>query len=167
MSLCKTSRLDESINVLKGMNGTGLGCLPNSESYGVVIGAMCGERRTKEAMWLMREMVRVGVMPRQGTVCRVVAALRRDKEIRRATEMVEMLERKGVSVGFEGYEILVEGCLERREFVLAGKVVMDMVERKGFVPYIGVRQRVVKGLVGIGKADFASVVRQKLVGVLS
>ena len=67
-----------------------------------------------------------------------------------------------VSVGFESYELLVEGCLECREYILAGKVTMGMTDR-GFIPYIKVRQKVVEGLAGIGEVELASAVRRRFV----
>ncbi|XP_019056052.1 PREDICTED: pentatricopeptide repeat-containing protein At1g06270 [Nelumbo nucifera] len=159
-SLCAIDQLAEAITVLKGMCRAG--CDPDSESYGTVIGAMCEARRTEPAARLMMEMVgKIGLTPRQGTVVKVVAAMRANRELRRAVELVEFLEREGYGVGFEGYETVVEGCLERKEFVLAGKVVMEMTKR-GFIPYIRVRQRVVEGLACVGEPALAYAVRQRL-----
>lgn len=103
----------------------------------------------------------MGLMPRQGTVGRVVAAMRANREMRRAAEMVGFLEREGCEVGFESYEMVMEGCVERGEYVLAGKVVMEMT-RRGLIPYIGMRQRVVEGLASIGERELACAVRQRL-----
>lgn len=138
-----------------------VGCDPDPDSYGWVVGAMCGSRRTNEAERLLMEMVGFGLTPRHGTVTKVLAAMRADREVRRAAETVQVLERGGIRVGFEGYEEVVKGCVERREFVLGGEVVAEMVER-GFVPYVGVRQRVVEGLVSVGESELACVVRGKL-----
>ncbi|KAL5715892.1 hypothetical protein ACHQM5_017653 [Ranunculus cassubicifolius] len=162
-SLCAVDQVEESVRVLKSV-----GCEPDSESYGIVIGSMCELRRTGEAVEMVREMVRVETrtMLRQGTVVKLVAALRANGEIKRAVEMVKLLDMAGILVGFEGYEVVVKGCLEKKEFVLAGKVVVEMVE-KGFIPHIRVRQRVLEGLAKVGEWDFACFVRQKLANVCS
>lgn len=146
--------------VLRAMPGSRLD--PDSESYAVVIGAACGARRTEVAVELVREMVgKLGLAPRQGMVARLVSAMRADGELQRAAEMVRWLEREGWRVGFESWERVVEGCLERGEYVLAGKMVVEMAER-GLIPYIKARLRVVEGLASIGERELASAVRQKL-----
>ncbi|XAR49568.1 hypothetical protein NMG60_11032816 [Bertholletia excelsa] len=164
-SLCAIDQLTEALKVLKSMAGAG--CLPDLESYGAVIGAMCASRRTKAVVENVKEMVaKVGLTPRQETVVNVVATMRANKEIWRAAELIEFLEGAGIPVGFESYEIVLEGCLECGEFVLAGKVVMGMTDR-GFIPYIRARQKVVEGLARAGEEDFASAVRQRFVDLQS
>lgn len=91
------------------------------------------------------------------------AQKQRDSE---SVDIIEFLEKAGFVVGFETYELVVEGCLECGEFVLAGKVVMRMTER-GFIPYIRARQKLVEGLVSVGEQEFASAVRQKFVELKS
>lgn len=164
-SLCAVDHLTDAVNVLNSMSG--VGCVPNLESYGAVIGALCAVRKTTVAAEKMKEMVaKIGLTPRQETVVKLVAAMRRNKEIRRAVDIIEFLEKAGFAVGFETYELVVEGCLECGEFVLAGKVVMRMTER-GFIPYIRARQKLVEGLVSVGEQEFASAVRQKFVELKS
>ncbi|XP_058100663.1 pentatricopeptide repeat-containing protein At1g06270 [Magnolia sinica] len=159
-SLCAVDELAEAVAILRDMRGAG--CEPDSESYGAVIAAACEARRTDAAAELVREMVaELRLTPRQGTVVRIVAAMRANREVLRAAEMVEFLEREGCGVGFQSHEMVVEGCLERKEFVAAGKAVMEMAGR-GFIPYIHVRQKVVEGLTVIGERDLASAVRRKL-----
>lgn len=158
-SLCAIDQLVEAAKVLKGMSSAE--CVPDLESYRIVIGAMSTARKTNDAVEMMKEMVlNMGLMPRQGMVIKVAAALRANREMWKAVEMIEFLERKGCPIGFQGYEVVVEGCLECREYILAGKTVMGMTER-GFIPYIKVRQKVVEGLAGVGEWKLASVVRQR------
>ncbi|KAA0063642.1 pentatricopeptide repeat-containing protein [Cucumis melo var. makuwa] len=160
-SLCSIGELAEAFQVLKGMGGAG--CVPDLESYGTLIRAATAVRRTDKAVELLKEMVvKVKLMPRQRTIINVVAALRANREVRRAVEIIELLERDSHDVGFESYELLVEGCLECREYILAGKVIMAMTDR-GFIPYIKVRQKVVEGLYGIGELELASAVRRRFV----
>ncbi|KAJ7948394.1 Pentatricopeptide repeat-containing protein family [Quillaja saponaria] len=159
LSLCAVDQLVEAVRVLKGMGGSG--CVPDVESYGTVIGAMCRVRRTAEALELIKQMVvTVRLTPGQGTVVKLAAAFRANREIWKAVETIEFLEREGCSVGFESYEVVVEGCLERQEYILAGKVVMGMTER-GFIPYIRVRQKIVDGLASVGAWKLACAVRQR------
>ncbi|KAF8402414.1 hypothetical protein HHK36_013369 [Tetracentron sinense] len=114
--LCAVDQWTEAVRVLKEMGGAG--CEPDSESYSIVIGKMCERRKSGEAVELVKEMVgEIGLTPKQGVLVRVVAG-------RGGVEMIEFLERRGCNVGFESYEMVVEGCLERGEFVLGGKVVM-------------------------------------------
>jgi pentatricopeptide repeat protein len=158
-SLCAVDKLAEAVKVLKGMGGAG--CVPDLESYGIVIRAMCRVRKTADAAEMLKQMVvRMGLTPRQETVVKVAAALQANKEIWKAVEMVEFLEREGCTVGFESYELVVEGCLECGEYYLAGKVAMGMMER-GFIPYIWVRQKVVERLTSIGEWELACSVRQR------
>jgi pentatricopeptide repeat protein len=158
-SLCAVDQLVEAVNVLKGMGGAG--CVPDSNSYGVVIGAMCKVRRTSDAQDLMKQMVeKYGLTPDHGTVVKLLSALQTNKEIWKAVEMIEFLEKEGNSVGFESYELVVEGCLARREYVLAGKVAMGMTER-GFIPYIKARLKIIEGLASIDEWKIACAVRQR------
>ncbi|KAL5542151.1 hypothetical protein UlMin_009861 [Ulmus minor] len=158
-SLCAVDQLMEAVKVLKGMAGAG--CVPYLESYDTVIKAMCKLRRTAEAVDMIKLMVeKLGLTPRQGTLVKVAAALRANREIWRAAEMIELLEREGHVVGFESYELVVEGCLECGEYILAGKVAIWMTE-KGLLPYIKVRQKVVERLAGIGEWKLACTVRQR------
>ncbi|GAV75978.1 PPR_2 domain-containing protein [Cephalotus follicularis] len=158
-SLCAVNQPAEAVKVLKGMSGAG--CVPDLESFGTVIGAMCTVRRTADAVKMIKQMVeKVGLTPRQGTVMKVAAALRANREIRVAVELIEFLEREGCPVGFESYEVVVEGCLECHEYILAGKVVMGMTE-KGFIPYIKVRQKLVEGMASVGEWKLACAVRQR------
>lgn len=131
---------------------------PDSGCYCEVIEAMDGEAAPK----LLVEMaVRRGMAPRRGTVARVVQAMRVEGKARQAADLVRVLERSGCAVGFEAYEAAAEGCLKSREVVAAAQVVAEMAG-KGFVPYIGVRQRVVEGLSSIGQAELAAEVRRRL-----
>ncbi|KAJ9170874.1 hypothetical protein P3X46_018938 [Hevea brasiliensis] len=158
-SLCAVEQLPEAVKVLKGMGRAG--CVPDLEGYGFVIGSMCTARRTADAVELLKEMVvKIGLNPRHGTVVKVAAALRANREIWAAVEMIEFLEKEGCPVGFESYELALEGCLECKEYLLAGKVVMRMTE-KGFIPYIKARQKVVEGLAGAGEWKLACAVRQR------
>lgn len=158
-SLCNVDQLDEALKVLKEMGKAG--CLPDLEGYGSVIAALCAMRRNTEATGLMKEMVaEMGLTPRQGTVLKLVASLRAKKEMWRAVEMMELLEKKGIDAGFASYESVVEGCLEAHEFVLAAKAAMGMTAR-GYIPYIRVRQKVVEGLANVGDWELALAVRQR------
>ncbi|XP_058752297.1 pentatricopeptide repeat-containing protein At1g06270-like [Vicia villosa] len=157
--LCAVDELAEAVNVVKGMSGAG--CIPDLNCFGVVISAMCRVKRTVDGYDLMKEMVvKYGLTPDHGTVVKLLAALRRNKEIWRAVEVIEFLEKEGNDVGFESYEMVIEGCLERREYVLAGKVVMGMTER-GFIPYIKVRQKIIDGLASVDEWKMACAVRQR------
>ena len=159
-SLCAVDQLDEAVKVLRRMSRAG--CPPDLESYAGLIAAMCKFRRTVDAVELVKQMVqKVRLTPRQGTVVKVMATLRANREIWKAVEMIEFLERKGNPVGFESYESVVEGCLECCEYILAGKVVIAMTER-GFIPYIRVRQKVVEGLVNVNELKLACSVRYRL-----
>ncbi|CBI21940.3 hypothetical protein VitviT2T_017608 [Vitis vinifera] len=165
LSLCAIDQLVEAVIVLKSMGQ--VGCIPDLEGYGSVIGAMCAMRRTTDATELMKEMVaKIGLTPRQGTVLNLVAALRAKKEIWKAVEMIEFLEGEDFNAGFASYESVLEGCLACHEFVLAGKVVMGMTAR-GFIPYIGVRQKVVEGLANLGEWKLALAVRQRFADLRS
>ncbi|KAG8493720.1 hypothetical protein CXB51_011230 [Gossypium anomalum] len=158
-SLCAVDQLEEAAKILKGMSRAG--CPPDLESFAGLITAMCTFRRTGDAIELVKQMVqKARLTPRQGTVKKVVATLRANREIWKAVELVEFLERKGIPVGFESYELVVEGCLECCEYVLAGKVVVAMTER-GFIPYIRVRQKVVEGLVSVNELKLAYLVRER------
>lgn len=158
-TLCAIDQLVEAVKVLKGMSRAE--CVPDLESYSIVIGALSTARKTNDAVEMTKEMVlNVGLMPRQGMVVNVAAAMRANRQMWKAVEMIEFLEREGCPIGFEGYEIVVEGCLECHEYILAGKTVMGMTER-GFIPYIKVRQKVVEGLAGVGEWKLASVVRRR------
>ncbi|MQM13236.1 hypothetical protein Taro_046160 [Colocasia esculenta] len=167
-SLCASSKAEEAICVLRAMGGAG--CLPDSESYCTVIEACCAREgrglpagpAVAAAAELMREMVAgEGIAPRKRAVGMLVAAMRREGQGRAAAEVVRLLEREGCAVGFEEYESAVEGCLAGGEFVMAGKMVVEMSKR-GFIPYIKARQRVVEGLAGIGQQELAIAVRQCL-----
>lgn len=160
LSLCKVDQSKEAVQVLKGMGGAG--CIPDLDTYGTVIGAMCKLRRITDVAELMKDMVvKFGLTPRQEMVVKVIAAMRARKEIWRAVEIIELLQSEDILVGFESYELVLEGCLECGEFVLAGKVVMGMTDR-GFIPYIRVRQKVVEGLANAGDWELAYAVRQRL-----
>ncbi|KAK4255569.1 hypothetical protein QN277_008555 [Acacia crassicarpa] len=158
-SLCAVDEWMEAVKVLKRMSGAG--CFPDHESYAIVIGAMCRVRRTAEARDLMKHMVgKCGLTPGQGTLTKLFAALRANREIWKAVEMIEFLECQGYTVGFDSYEMVIEGCLEKAEYVLAGKVAMRMTER-GFIPYIQVRLKIIEGLASIGEWQIASAVRRR------
>ncbi|TYK28221.1 pentatricopeptide repeat-containing protein [Cucumis melo var. makuwa] len=104
----------------------GAGCVPVLASYGTLIHAATAVRRTDKAVKLLKEMVvKVKLTERLFTLW-----LRYEQT--------------------ESYELLVEGCLECREYILARKVTMGIID-KGFIPYIKVRQKVVEGLADIGK----------------
>lgn len=158
-SLCAVDQLPEAVKVLKGMGRAG--CVPDLEGYGFVIGSMCTARRTADAVEMLKEMVvKSGLNPRHGTVVKIAAALRANREIWTAVEMIEFMEREGCHVGFESYELVLEGCLECKEYLLAGKVAMRMTEKR-FIPYIKVRQKVVEKLAGVGEWKLACAVRQR------
>lgn len=158
-SLCAVDQWMEAVKVLKGMSGAG--CFPDQESYNIVIGAICRVRRTTEALDLMKQMVgKCGLTPGPGSLMKLLAALRANREIWKTVEMIEFLENEGYTVGFESYEMVIEGCLEKAEYLLAGKVAMRMTER-GFIPYIKVRHKIIEGLASIGEWKIACAVRQR------
>lgn len=159
LSLCKIDHFAEAVEVLRGMGRAG--CIPDLDSFGGLIGEMSDARMVNEVAELVTEMVCVHLLnPRKETVLKAVDAMMANRELRRAFEMIEFLESEGVGVGFEAYESVLEGCLELRQFVLAGKFVVRMTGR-GFIPYLRVRQRLFEGLVGIGETELASVVRHR------
>lgn len=159
LSLCKVDQIKEAIKVLKGMSGAG--CFPDLDSYGTIICEMSELGRTADAIGMMKEMVATfNLSPRKEILVKIAAAFRANKETLRAVEMIEFLESKGVDVGFDVYDLVLEGCMECRQFVLAGKLVMRMTG-KGFIPYIRVRQRVVAGLATVDEWKLASAVRQR------
>ncbi|KAG8374261.1 hypothetical protein BUALT_Bualt11G0113200 [Buddleja alternifolia] len=159
LSLCKVDQSQEALKVLRGMSRAG--CFPDLDSYGTLISEMSELRKTSEVIEMVKEMVKKhGLNPRKETIVKAVDSMRANREIWRAVEMIEFLESEDVDIGFEAYELALEGCLEGRRFILAGKFVIRMTER-GFIPYIRVRQRLVEGLVCVGELEFASVVRQR------
>ncbi|CAI9089694.1 OLC1v1024313C2 [Oldenlandia corymbosa var. corymbosa] len=154
LSLCRADQLKEAFKVLKGMGRAG--CVPDLDTYGTLIAAMADLKMTSNVVELMKEMVGTfGLCPRQQLLVKVTRLFRANKEFQRAIEMIEYLESKDVHVGFDVYELVLEGCLDGREFVLAGKLVMSMTG-KGYIPYITVRQRVVEGLYSINEMELAS-----------
>ncbi|QCD84025.1 Pentatricopeptide repeat [Vigna unguiculata] len=164
-SLSAVDQLVEAVKVLRGMGGAG--CIPDSNSYGTVIGAMSRVRKTTEAQDLMKQMVvQYGLTPGQGTLVKLLAALRANREIWNAVEMIEFMEKEGNSVGFESYELVIEGCLEKCEYVLAAKVATGMTER-GFIPYIRIRQKIIEGLASIKEWKIACAMRHRFAALKS
>ncbi|GAA0138801.1 hypothetical protein LIER_00477 [Lithospermum erythrorhizon] len=158
-SLCKVDHVDEAVRVLKGMIVAG--CIPDLDSYGTLICEMCELRMTDGVCVMIKEMVgKFGLNPRQGMVVKMLDTLQANKEIWRAVEVIEFLESWNVYLGFEGYEVVLEGCLESRQFILAAKTAMKMTDR-GFIPYIKVRQKMVEGLANIGELELACAVRRR------
>ncbi|GAB2214876.1 hypothetical protein Droror1_Dr00019241 [Drosera rotundifolia] len=158
-SLCAVDQLDDAIEVLGWM--TGVTCIPDLDSFCPVIVALCKERRTAEALEMMKEMVaKFRLSPRQSLLVKLTSSLRANKEMWRAVEMIEFFEEKGFYVGFESYELVIEGCLEHAEFLLAGKISIRMAQN-GFIPYIKVRQKVVEGLISAGEWHLACALRHR------
>ncbi|XP_076918942.1 pentatricopeptide repeat-containing protein At1g06270-like [Bidens hawaiensis] len=158
-SLCKVDEYDEAIHVLRSMKGAG--CVPDLDSFGLVIGLLCQLRKTRKIEELMKEMVvKFRLSPRKEIVVKVLKSMRASKDVHKAVEMVVFLEEMDVQIGFESYELVVEACLESGLFVLAGKVVVRMTNR-GFIPYVKVRQKVFDGLVAVGEIEFAYVLKKK------
>ncbi|XP_065876280.1 pentatricopeptide repeat-containing protein At1g06270 [Euphorbia lathyris] len=158
-SLCAVDQLQEAVKVLKGMGKAG--CVPDLAGYSTVVNSFCRIRKSAYAVEMMKEMVvKFGLNPRQGTVVKLAAALRANREIWIAVDMIEFLEKEGCNVGFESYELVLEGCLECKEYILAGKVVMRMTDKE-FIPYIKARLRVVEGLVAAGEWELACSVRHR------
>ncbi|CAO2813195.1 unnamed protein product [Amaranthus hypochondriacus] len=158
-SLCAVDQMEEADEVLRGMFE--VGCFPDVESYCTIISALCALRKTDKAVVMMKEMAgKLSLSPRQGTLVRLMSALRANKEIWRAVELIEFLEKKEFHIGFETYELVLEGCLECNEYILAGKMAMMMTDR-GNIPYIKVRQKVIEGLAGVGEWELACSVRHK------
>lgn len=158
-SLCAVDQLEESVKVLKGMSIAG--CPPDLDSYGSVINAMATIRRTTDAVDVLKEMVRKhGLTPRQQITVKLLKVLRAKQEVQKAVETIEFLERESCPVGFKGYEVVVEGCLECRQFLLAGKLVMRMTSR-GFIPFIEARHKLIEGLASAGEKEFACALRKR------
>ncbi|KAH0766111.1 hypothetical protein KY285_001982 [Solanum tuberosum] len=158
-SLCKVDQIDEAVNVLKGMGRAG--CSPDLDCYGSLIDNLSELRMTSAIIKTLNEMVAIfGLSPRKETLVKALAAIRANKEIRRAIEVIEFLTNEGVHIGFECYQSVLQGCLESRQFILAGKFVIEMTKR-GFIPYIRSRQKVVEGLTSIGEWKLANAVRQR------
>lgn len=159
LSLCRVDHFAAAVEVLRGMGRAR--CIPDLDTFGTLISEMSDLRMTSGVVEMVKEMVGVHILtPRKETIVKAVDAMRANRDIWRAVEMIEFLENEGVDVGFEAYELALEGCLEVRQFVLAGKFVIRMTER-GFIPYIRVRQRLFEGLVSIGETELATIVRQR------
>ncbi|KAK7273556.1 hypothetical protein RIF29_14612 [Crotalaria pallida] len=126
VDLVQVDQLVEAVKILKGMGGAG--CIPYFYSYGIVIGALCKVRKTVEEEDMMKQMVvKHGPTPGQGTLVKLFVTLRVNREIWKAVELIEFLDKEGYSVGFESYKLVVEGCVEKREHVLPGKVAVRML----------------------------------------
>lgn len=158
-SLCKVDQYEEAVHVLRCMSGAG--CAPDLDSFGYVIGVLCDLRKTKYVEELMKEMVsKFRLSPRNEMVVKVFKAMRANKDVHKAVEMIKYLEEKDIQIGFESYELVVEMCLQSSLFILAGKVVLRMTNR-GYIPHIKVRQKVFDGLASVGEVDFAYILRKK------
>nr|XP_043626350.1 pentatricopeptide repeat-containing protein At1g06270 [Erigeron canadensis]XP_043626351.1 pentatricopeptide repeat-containing protein At1g06270 [Erigeron canadensis] len=158
-SLCKVDQYEEAVHVLRCMAGAG--CVPDLESFGSVIGLLCDLRKTKYIEELMKELVvKFRLSPRKEMVVKVLKAMRANKDVHKAVEMINFLEEMNIQIGFESYELAVEMCLESGLFVLGGKVALRMTDR-GFIPYIKVRQKVFEGLTAIGELDFAYILKKR------
>lgn len=159
LSLCKADQVDEAVRVLKGMIAAG--CIPDLDSYGTLIVEMSERKMTDGVYRMIKDMVgKFGLNPRQEMVIKVLEALRSNKEMSRAVEIIEFLECHNVRLGFDGYEKVLRGCLKSGQCVLAVKAVIKMTDR-GFIPYIKTRQKLVEGLLMIGELEMASAVRNR------
>ncbi|GFQ01734.1 pentatricopeptide repeat-containing protein at1g06270 [Phtheirospermum japonicum] len=97
-SLCKIDRVREGVRVLRGMSK--IGCFPDLDSFGVLISEMSEFRKTGEILEMVREMVSMhGLSPRKETIVKAVGAMRANRDVWRAVEMIEFLEGEGVGVG--------------------------------------------------------------------
>ncbi|WCJ30865.1 Pentatricopeptide repeat (PPR) superfamily protein [Euphorbia peplus] len=158
-SLCAVDQFQEAVKVLKGMGRAK--CVSDLTGYSTVLNSFSRIRKTADAVEMMKEMVvEIGLNPRQGSVVKLAAALRANREIWKAVEMIEFLEKEGCNVGFDSYQCVLEGCLECKEYVLAGKVAMKMTDNE-FIPYIKARLKVVEGLVNAGEWELACSVRHR------
>ncbi|KAJ8573437.1 hypothetical protein K7X08_009948 [Anisodus acutangulus] len=135
-----------------------IGYSPDCGTCNYLILSLCKVDQIDEAVNVLKGMVRAGCIPDLDSYA--LAAIRANKEIRRAIEVIEFLTNEGVHLGFECYELVLEGCLENRQFIFAGKLVIEMTKR-GFIPYIRARQKVVEGLANIGEWELANAVRQR------
>ncbi|XP_071735810.1 pentatricopeptide repeat-containing protein At1g06270 [Rutidosis leptorrhynchoides] len=164
-SLCKVDQYEEAIHVLRCMSGAG--CVPDLDSFGCVICLLCSLRKTKYVEEILKQMVsKFRLSPRNELTVKVFKKMRENKDVHRAVEMLSYLEEMEVHIGFESYELVVETCLESSLFVLAGKIVLRMIN-KGFIPYIKVRQKVFEGLISVGEVDFAYILKKKFAEVNS
>ncbi|KAK6157724.1 hypothetical protein DH2020_011972 [Rehmannia glutinosa] len=96
-SLCKVDHVEEAIQVLRGMGR--VGCIPDLDSFGILITEMSELRMTSGVVKMVKEMVSVHALnPRKETILKAVGAMRANRDIWRAVEMIEFLESEGVGV---------------------------------------------------------------------
>ncbi|GKD24757.1 pentatricopeptide repeat-containing protein [Tanacetum coccineum] len=115
-SLCKVDQYEEVVQVLRSMIGAG--CIPDLDNFGSVIGVLGDLRKTKYVEELIREMVsKFRLSPRKEMVVKVLKAVRSNKDVHKAAELVKFLEEKDIQIGFESYELAVEMCSETSLFI--------------------------------------------------
>lgn len=103
-TLCKIDHLKEAVKVLKDM--TGAGCIPDLNCYGTLFGERGDLRMTADVLKMMKKLVTIfSLSPGQGTVMKVAAAFRANKETWKAVKMIEYLESEDVYVGFDLYDV--------------------------------------------------------------
>lgn len=137
------------------------GCVHDVESFSSVISPLCDLRKTKCVEEIMKEMVcKYRLSPRKEMVVKVMKSMRANKEADKTVEMVNFLEERGIEIGFESYELVVETCLDSNLFILAGKVALRMTN-KGFIPYIKMRQKLFQRLADSGQTELAYILRNR------
>ncbi|ERM94418.1 hypothetical protein AMTRI_Chr04g189960 [Amborella trichopoda] len=156
MVLCKKGPLERAKLIFSEMENKGYE--PNLTTYNLLIRAFSHDGRDMEgALGLLERMREKGCTPSVQTHNILMRSFCEIGEVERAFEVWERMEGEGCFGNLDSYNVMLSAlCVNERreEFLRAGKMVVEMVER-GHVPQRLVFTRVVNGLLLTGNQGFA------------
>ncbi|XP_072972394.1 pentatricopeptide repeat-containing protein At1g74900, mitochondrial [Typha angustifolia] len=154
--ICKKGKVQDAVLMFEEMVGKGY--TPNVVTYTVLIRGLCHAGKMARAMELFDTMTHEGCEPSVQTYNVVIRYWCEEGEIETGLEMfARMGERGDCLPNLDTYNVIISAMFVRKrpeDMVVAGKMVMEMVER-GYLPRRFVFNRVLNGLLLTGNQEFA------------
>ncbi|XP_008790438.3 pentatricopeptide repeat-containing protein At1g74900, mitochondrial [Phoenix dactylifera] len=154
--ICKKGCVKDAVLVFDEMVRKGY--TPNAITYNLVIRGLCHAEEMDQAMEFLERMKREECEPNVQTYNILIRYWCEEGEIEKGLELFgRMAERGGCLPNLDTYNVLISAMFSRKrpeDMVVAGKMVMEMVER-GHLPRRFMFNRVLNGLLLTGNQGFA------------
>ncbi|POO03367.1 Pentatricopeptide repeat [Trema orientale] len=157
--LCRLSKVDEAVKVLKVVEEMKPSCL--DESYSIVMNAMCNRRSVEQASHLFGRMLSLGKKPKLSVYNSVICMLCKLGNLDDAERVYKIMNKNRSLPNNLTYSALIHAYVEAGNWEAGYDLLMEMLGL-GFSPHFHTYDMVLKILSQAGKMDMCFKLERKL-----
>jgi pentatricopeptide repeat protein len=151
---CTSGCLDRALEILQEVNSSDK-FAPDEVMYNSILDGCTREQRPDDALKILGDMRKSGVLPSNYTLSMLVKLMGRCRRLNQAFSLIEEISQEyGLKVNIQVYTCLIQACFNNRQ---ANKAVTlhDQIIKQGLLPDDMTYRVLVKGCLDAGLVDTA------------